>query len=59
MSDRGNIGEFEDEPIDDTGIDPRDIETVMAQVGASRARAVKALRESGGDLIAAILAASE
>ncbi|MER6738323.1 hypothetical protein [Streptomyces puniciscabiei] len=32
---------------------------VMAQTGASRAVAVKALKASGGDLINAITAASE
>ncbi|MCQ9131879.1 ubiquitin-like domain-containing protein [Streptomyces hilarionis] len=44
--------------IDETGIDPKDIEMVMNQTGASRAKAVRALQESGGDLINAIMAAS-
>ncbi|GHA65268.1 hypothetical protein ACIQRS_07975 [Streptomyces termitum] len=44
---------------DETGIDPRDIELVMAQTGRSRAVAVRALRDSGGDLINAIMAAGE
>ncbi|MEU3315765.1 ubiquitin-like domain-containing protein [Streptomyces sp. NPDC006662] len=48
-----------DEPVDETGIDPKDIELVMAQTGASRAKAVRALKESGGDLINAIMAAGE
>ena len=42
----------EDEgPIDETGIEPKDIDLVIQQVGCSRAKAVKALKDSGGDLI--------
>lgn len=37
--------------MDETGIDPTDIERVMQQVGCSRAKAVRVLKESGGDLI--------
>ncbi|NYV73535.1 ubiquitin-like domain-containing protein [Streptomyces sp. UH6] len=48
-----------DETVDETGIDPKDIALVMAQTGTSRAKAVRALKESGGDLINAIMAASE
>ncbi|WP_125523708.1 ubiquitin-like domain-containing protein [Streptomyces sp. WAC 05379] len=58
-----DVPELEDDTIEDTvdetGVDPKDIELVMAQVGVSRAKAVKALKESGGDLINAIMAASE
>ncbi|KAI0079902.1 nascent polypeptide-associated complex, alpha subunit [Panus rudis PR-1116 ss-1] len=49
----------EEGPVDETGIEPKDIELVVQQVGCSRAKAVKALRDSGGDLINAIMAASE
>lgn len=38
-------------PVDETGVDPKDIDLVMAQVNCSRAKAVKVLKESGGDLI--------
>ncbi|KAI0288178.1 NAC domain-containing protein [Russula brevipes] len=48
-----------DEPVDETGVDPKDIELVMAQVNCSRAKAVRALKENSGDLINAIMAASE
>ncbi|MEV7447964.1 ubiquitin-like domain-containing protein [Streptomyces nigra] len=48
-----------DETVDETGVDPKDIQLVMAQVNCSRAKAVRALKESGGDLINAIMAASE
>ncbi|KAI0093878.1 nascent polypeptide-associated complex subunit alpha [Irpex rosettiformis] len=49
----------EDEgPVDETGVDAKDIELVIQQVGCSRAKAVKALKDNGGDLINAIMAAS-
>jgi len=48
----------DDVDIDETGIDPTDIERVMQQVNCSRAKAVRVLKESGGDLINAIMAAS-
>lgn len=42
----------EDEgPVDETGVDPKDIDLVMQQVGCSRAKAVRVLKESSGDLI--------
>lgn len=49
----------DDGPIDETGVDPKDIDLVMAQVNCSRTKAVRVLKESGGDLINAIMAASE
>ncbi|KAI9571298.1 nascent polypeptide-associated complex alpha subunit [Boletus coccyginus] len=49
----------EDDAVDETGIDSKEIELVMAQVNCSRAKAVRALKESGNDLINAIMAASE
>ncbi|KAJ3726069.1 NAC domain-containing protein, partial [Lentinula raphanica] len=41
----------EEGPVDETGIDPKDIDLVMSQVNCSRAKAVRVLKESGGDLI--------
>lgn len=41
----------EDGPVDETGVDSKDIELVMTQVNCSRAKAVRVLKESGGDLI--------
>ena len=41
----------EEGPTDETGVDPKDIDLVMQQVGCSRAKAVRVLKESGGDLI--------
>jgi len=49
----------DDGPVDETGVDPKDVDLVMAQVSCSRAKAVRVLKESGGDLINAIMAASE
>ncbi|KAF4608360.1 GAL4 enhancer protein [Pleurotus pulmonarius] len=49
----------DDGPVDETGIDQKDIDLVMQQVNCSRAKAVRALKDSGGDLINAIMAASE
>lgn len=50
--------EDDDSPIDEEGVDAKDIDLVMQQVSCSRRKAVKALKESNGDLINAILAAS-
>ncbi|RXW12282.1 hypothetical protein EST38_g13572 [Candolleomyces aberdarensis] len=44
---------------DEIGVKPSDIEVVIQQTRCSRAKAVKALEESGGDLINAIIALSE
>jgi len=49
----------EEGSVDETGVDPKDIDLVMAQVSCSRAKAVRVLKESGGDLINAIMAASD
>ncbi|KAJ7109250.1 NAC domain-containing protein [Mycena epipterygia] len=49
----------DDGALDETGVEAKDIELVMAQVNCSRAKAVRALKDSGGDLINAIMAASE
>jgi len=49
----------EEGDVDETGVDQKDIELVMQQVNCSRAKAVRVLKDSGGDLINAIMAASE
>lgn len=52
--------DVEDEgEVDETGVDAKDIELVTAQVGCTRAKAVKSLKEKNGDLINAIMAASD
>ena len=45
----------EEEELDETGVEGKDIELVMSQAGCSRAKAVKALKENGGDLVNAIM----
>ena len=37
--------------VDEAGVDPKDIDLVMQQVNCTRAKAVRVLKESGGDLI--------
>ncbi|KAH7296322.1 hypothetical protein KP509_26G019100 [Ceratopteris richardii] len=45
----------EDEEVDETGVEPKDIELVMTQAGVSRSKAVKALRNADGDIVSAIM----
>jgi len=41
----------DDSPVDETGVDPKDIELVMLHAVCSRAKAVRVLKECDGDLI--------
>ncbi|WFD00434.1 GAL4 enhancer protein [Malassezia yamatoensis] len=50
--------EEDDSPIDESGVDAKDIDLVMEQVSVTRRKAVKALKESDGDLINAIMSLS-
>ncbi|XP_009592254.1 nascent polypeptide-associated complex subunit alpha-like protein 1 isoform X2 [Nicotiana tabacum] len=45
----------DDEDVDETGVEPKDIELVMTQAGVSRAKAVKALKVADGDIVSAIM----
>ncbi|KAH9315899.1 hypothetical protein KI387_024526, partial [Taxus chinensis] len=45
----------EEEDVDETGVEPKDIELVMTQAGVSRPRAVKALKAADGDIVSAIM----
>lgn len=45
----------EDEDVDETGVEPKDIELVMTQAGVSRAKAVSALKSADGDIVSAIM----
>ncbi|XP_051138489.1 nascent polypeptide-associated complex subunit alpha-like protein 2 [Andrographis paniculata] len=47
--------EEEEEEVDETGVEPRDIELVMTQAGVSRPKAVKALKTHNGDIVSAIM----
>ncbi|KAF7803968.1 nascent polypeptide-associated complex subunit alpha-like protein [Senna tora] len=45
----------DDDDVDETGVDDKDIELVMTQAGVSRSRAVKALKAADSDIVAAIM----
>lgn len=45
----------EEEAVDETGIDPKDIALVVDQAHCTRAQAVKALRNNNNDLVNAIM----
>ncbi|KAL3650605.1 hypothetical protein CASFOL_007008 [Castilleja foliolosa] len=47
--------EENEEEVDDSGVEPRDIELVMTQAGVSKTKAVKALKASNGDIVSAIM----
>lgn len=49
-------GEEEEEgEVDETGVEPKDIELVMTQASVSRSKAVKALKAADGDIVSAIM----
>ncbi|CAI9762528.1 unnamed protein product [Fraxinus pennsylvanica] len=45
----------DEEEIDETGVEPRDIDLVMTQAGVSKGKAVKALKAHNGDIVSAIM----
>lgn len=45
----------DDAEVDETGVEPKDIELVMTQAGVSRPKAVKALKAADGDIVSAIM----
>ncbi|XP_078253267.1 uncharacterized protein LOC144592555 isoform X2 [Rhinoraja longicauda] len=47
--------ESEEEEMDETGLEARDIELVMAQANVSRGKAVRALRHNKNDIVNAIM----
>lgn len=47
--------EDDDEVVDETGVEAKDIDLVMTQAGVSRAKAVKALKAVNGDIVSAIM----
>jgi len=47
--------ESDDDEVDDSGIEPKDIELVMSQASVSRAKAIKALRNTNNDIVNAIM----
>lgn len=50
------IEEDEEEgDVDESGVEPKDIELVMTQASVSRTKAVKALKKAEGDIVSAIM----
>ncbi|WVZ56941.1 hypothetical protein U9M48_007402 [Paspalum notatum var. saurae] len=47
--------EDNEEEVDETGVEPKDIELVMTQASVSRPKAVKALKSAHGDIVSAIM----
>eukprot|EP00921_Rhytidocystis_pertsovi_P009607 GHVQ01015510.1.p1 GENE.GHVQ01015510.1~~GHVQ01015510.1.p1 ORF type:complete len:255 (+),score=56.00 GHVQ01015510.1:116-766(+) len=45
----------DDEDVDTTGVEEKDIDLVQSQVNCSRSKAVKALRENSNDIVEAIM----
>ncbi|MQM19046.1 hypothetical protein Taro_052045 [Colocasia esculenta] len=45
----------DEEEVDETGVEPKDIELVMTQAGVPRSKAVKALKAADGDIVSAIM----
>ena len=50
--------EDDEEDVDDSGLEAKDIELVMAQASVSRNKAVKALKENDNDIVNSIMALS-
>ncbi|CAM9903955.1 unnamed protein product [Ascophyllum nodosum] len=44
-----------DEFVDETGVEPKDIELIMSQASCSRSAAVQALKKNDGDIVNAIM----
>lgn len=49
------VAQDDDDDVDETGVEPKDIELVMTQAGVPRSRAVKALKAADGDIVSAIM----
>nr|VDC91389.1 unnamed protein product [Brassica oleracea] len=47
--------EDEDDVVDETGVEAKDVELVMTQAGVSKAKATKALKANDGDIVSAIM----
>ena len=50
-----SVSSNDEGPVDETGVDPKDIELVTTQASCSRAAAVKALRNNDNDIVNAIM----
>lgn len=50
--------EDDGEEVDETGLEAKDIELVIAQASVSRKKAIKALKENDNDIVNSIMALS-
>lgn len=57
-SDKKEEEEDDGEPVDEEGLEDKDIELVMTQASVSRKKAVKALKENDNDIVNSIMALS-
>ncbi|WOL13242.1 nascent polypeptide-associated complex subunit alpha-like protein 4 [Canna indica] len=51
----GAVADEDEEEVDETGVEPRDVELVMTQAGVSKGKAVRALKTHDGDIVGAIM----
>ncbi|KAK9880696.1 hypothetical protein WA026_011933 [Henosepilachna vigintioctopunctata] len=49
------VEESEDEEVDETGVEDKDVDLVMSQASVSRARSIKALKNNQNDIVNAII----
>jgi len=56
VAEKPAIEEVDDgDSVDETGVEPKDVELVMTQAGVSRSKAVEALKTNDGDIVNAIM----
>ncbi|CAH1432117.1 unnamed protein product [Lactuca virosa] len=51
----GAAANDEENEVDESGVEPKDIDLVMTQAGVTRSKAVKALKDADGDIVSAIM----
>ncbi|KAF7112901.1 hypothetical protein RHSIM_RhsimUnG0180600 [Rhododendron simsii] len=51
----GAPADEEEEEVDETGVEPQDIDLVMTQAGMSKSKAVKALKTHNRDIVSSIM----
>lgn len=49
------VEEEDEDDVDVTGVEARDVDLVMTQAGVSKAKAVKSLKANDGDIVSAIM----
>ena len=47
--------ESEEEDVDETGVEEKDVDLVMSQANVSRGKAIKALKNNQNDIVNAIM----